>query len=372
MPVFPRTVLGAAPIIFVGGCQQLPDVTYETEHAEIGTYFDAPLCAGNLARVDAKIRDLGLALDVPLESRFRIYWGAEGVETHCGFKEEDNTAVLSGGGCHQIGQNVIFVDAGSLGHELVHAVGDRVGAMEPFFEEGIAQALNNEYMGAEDFRVLPSSLVGLPRQDFESASSSRSTANHFVHFLMDERGMTPLNELRKLVHEHSSQDQVLAAFKGVYDVSMSDFETAWMARAPFTYDEGLVGPAPTDPWQGDDLVIRRTLACDDVFTHGPLEGVGVPAELHEQEGMYTTAAFDIVVPGFYDIGLTGDDGSAHLVTGACWAYSSGRPATTVIDLEAGASENVEMWACRWLVTLWVEDTNDTELTLTLQRTGDAP
>lgn len=355
-------------IILSGGCQPLPDVRYETDHAEIGTYFDAPLCAGNLAQVDVMIRDLGLALDVPLRSKFRLYWGLEGVEAHC----EANGVDVTAAGCHQLGGGRSFVQAGTLEHELVHAIAGRVGAMEPFFEEGIAMALSNTLTGDQSFQVLPSALVGLSRRDFESASLSRSTAKHFVHFLIDERGMAPLNELRKLVHERSTRDQALEAFAMTYAAPMSAFEAAWAARAPSNYDEYPVGSLPVESWKDGQLSIQRTLACDDVLSHGPLEGIGIPDELSEQEGMYTSATFDIVTPGFYEIGLTGEQGAAHLQTGGCWEPSSGRPAVSVIDLEAGTSvDEVEMWACRWIVTLWTEGTSDTELTLTLHRTGDA-
>lgn len=358
-----RSTLGVAALCT--GCQQLPDVTYETAHAEIGTFFDAPLCAGNLALVDDRIQELGSTLDVPLDSRFRLYWGAEGLAEYC-----TRDGQPTPGGCHHLDRDVSFVQSGTLEHELVHAVGDRVGAMEVFFEEGIAHVLSGALMGGQEFQVLPSSLVGLSSEGFGLASGSGATSNHFVHFLIDERGMAPLNELRKLLPRNSSRDRALEAFESVYGAPMAELEADWAERAPFSYDEIYVDPLPADRWQGDDLTIRRTLACDDVLTHGPLEGIGVPEELQEQEGMYTTATFDIVVPGIYDIGSTGERGGVHIQRGACWERASG--GASIIDIDAGVAREEVLGGCRWRVTLWVEGTNDTELTLTLRRVGDAP
>lgn len=364
MPDAFRAALGGTMAgALVVGCQPLPDVRYETDHAEIATFFDAPLCAGNLAHVDEWILKLVAVLEAPVDEKIRIYWGAEGVDAHCVVDG------IHGGGCHRFGGGPTFVQAATLNHELVHAVGDRIGPMEIFFEEGIAHALDGALMGMEDFQTLPNELIGLSPRDFEQ-KNGRPIASHFVRFLIDEQGMGPLNRLRGRVRRDSTRTEVTDAFGGIYAQPLADFETAWVAQAPFSYDVTHQDPQAIDHWQNEYLEIRRNLACDDVSTHGPLSGVGILEDLHEQEGMYTTATFDIVVTGTYDVSLAGERGSAHLQSGACW--DSTPTGTSVVELESGMSTETQMRACRWVATLWVEGTNDTELILTLRRTGDPP
>jgi hypothetical protein len=357
--------LAATGLAAWAGCTPLPDVSYVTDHAEIGTFFDAPLCAGNLVGVDATIERLGGAFDVLVVDKVRLYWGRDGVKLHCPLVDADYE------GCFGLDTNVAFVQSGAVDHELAHAVGSLAGTMDPFFEEGMAHALTEHSLLNEDFDARPSELLGLSQEEFVSTPGSRRIAKHFVRFLIEEQGMAPLNELRRLSLRGASQAETLAAFERVHGAPMAAYETAWAVRAPLSFgsDYQPFGGRPVDEWRGDELEIRRTLACDDADTRGPLAGFA-PPEFYEHAGMYTYATFDVLSPGRYEIGLTGAGGRADAKALDCWATSP--DGTNAFVLEAETSEEVELWACRWLVIFWVEGTDDVDLGLTLRRVGDAP
>lgn len=332
-----------------------------TEHAEIGTYFDAPLCAGSIARVDESIARYALLLDAVSSQKVRIYWGADGVMESCDVAGLHDTLA----GCHIIGKNETFADSGSLEHELVHAVGDRIGGMDSFFEEGLAEALSGGIGPAPDFERRPSSFVGLSTADFIDTPGSRSTSRHFVQFLIDERGMEPLNELRPLALRGTTRDQVLEAFHAVYDTPIEALEDAWVERAPLSYEQLGDLALPEDQWRGDELTIQRTLDCDDVSTMGPLDGVTIPEDFAEQEGMYQRITFDVADEDSYNLDLQGSGARARVREEECWIAADDAPN----ELELGADVPVEtnMGACRFSATLWVEGTTTTAVTLTIRR-----
>jgi len=272
-------LLSGAAAVLASGCQRLPDVTYETEHAEIGTFFDAPLCAGNLAHIDEMIEDLGVALDSPLDLKHRIYWGVEGVADFCDFDEFGFEA----DGCHTSRADRSFVTLSSLVHELVHAVGQRVATMDPFFEEGAAYALPGHIiLDPEHLGLLPSTFVGRSYEEYLDKDAASAVATHFVRFLIEEHGLAPLNELRRRAHYGSSRDRILEVFDDIYGMSLADLETSWSLRAPLAYNTIIEHPLPVEQWDGDALTVQRTLACDDVATWGPLESGPVSTDFHEQ------------------------------------------------------------------------------------------
>jgi len=148
---------------------------------------------------------------------------------------------------------------------------------------------------------------------------------------------------------------------------LADAEQAWAEEAPASYDAMYDVAPPVEQWNGDDLTITRTLACDDPGTFGPLTSPPLEPEHDENVGMYGLATMDILVGAAYRVELTAARGGrVGLRRRGCWDEAEDSVGLA-IELEANDAQEIVLSGCRWLVVFSSDDV-DQALTMSLHLT----
>ncbi|MEM6293948.1 MAG: hypothetical protein AAGA54_21910 [Myxococcota bacterium] len=156
-------------------CEELdlPPIRYETNRARIGTSFDEPLCAADLAWFDPQIEFIEQSLGVVRPEPVELYiYGNESLP-------------CSGDpiGCYHLEEDVITGQWPSIDHEMVHAITNgRLSFPSKFWEEGAAEALSQEGTDRDLLVQLTPDVVRSNRRP------SYDAAGHFVRFLYEDFG----------------------------------------------------------------------------------------------------------------------------------------------------------------------------------------
>ena len=204
--------------LIVAGCQDLPEIEYKGEKVRVGVYGDAQLCAGDIARMDAFVRQVERDLDAHANERIDVYL----------YDLFDPPSSMpkgcDRGGCFDRKNERVFTSSLSLEHELVHAVVHRIGRpADIFYNEGIAEALTDArtIFG----RTLPGDNLGRSERSHEARETlDVQTAAHFVRWLWEEHDR---ESLRRLARGSSLAD--------AYDWSFAEAEAAYLTDAPWAY-----------------------------------------------------------------------------------------------------------------------------------------
>ncbi|MCR9160738.1 MAG: hypothetical protein ACE37F_04120 [Nannocystaceae bacterium] len=178
-------------------------------------------------------------------------------------------------GCALDGQ-AIAADAGSLSHELVHALRLQNGIRgNPFFEEGIARAVGNGYpsngwtVSRMDFS--PSSLSNAAVEQWSeySVDTSRFGAHFTSWALEDEEVAAQL--LRFLASDYTGD--VEASFRDAFGADFQSVEANWERSSEDAYFASgrCDGLAVHDLAEGP-LRVEGKVSCEDPYTEGN-EGV---------------------------------------------------------------------------------------------------
>lgn len=207
-----RLFILAAPWL-LAACEQLPELRYETEHLKVGLNYDAQLCQGNLDRMELALITAETALGVQLKKPVEVYMWLDENPGWC-----DETAV----GCYNEGRRTIYATEGSIPHELVHAVVDRLGRPAAFWDEGAAEAISPR-------RTRRGTATPSSQLDRESLELSYNTAGHFSRWLIEREGVERFASMLAI------RADARAAFEAVYDMSFDEAEALYLAEAPDSY-----------------------------------------------------------------------------------------------------------------------------------------
>lgn len=190
----PTAIVVSALACQLGACAEpLPPLSYETQHAVIGTDFGDPLCGYDLAAIDEQVEFAQGMLDASSEDKVEIYL-------------YDRTPDFCGGGavtgCYNPEQDIVVTMWSAVDHEIVHAVVDRFASPPPFWSEGIAEAL----------RLHRPTIRGyVPIEENAASGKTREVdrfgAGHFVRWALDEHSPEAL----KQVLQGEPVDQILGA-----------------------------------------------------------------------------------------------------------------------------------------------------------------
>jgi len=314
-----------AGLALATACQDLPKAQYHTEHLELATDFDAPVCEGTLDMLDRVAgRIVSSLASEPTLDRFQVHWLEHSIDDVC----DDAT------GCFYANTRMVFARGRSITHELVHATIDSGG--EAFFvEEGIA-----ELMGGSGVHSNPTRLQGrlaeqlaLPSHDYRHGALSYPEAAHFVQWLRDEEGPWAIHQLAADLAAHGTAADIRARLEDVLHLPIAEIEDRYVETARVTY-----------PGTMDDLVdewvlwptrsVWATLAfeCDDPSVLGPLPGA-LP-------GMYRVVRLKVPEAQVVRIDVDGDPGT-HAELFTPYATDEQPPALWWPDEDAGRLARLE-------------------------------
>jgi hypothetical protein len=264
--VFACRSTAAAALLLACGCGQLPELSYEGEHIRIGTDFDAPLCAGNVADLDHAIEYIEAGLDLHGEGKTELYVLAdeELLRSHCNY---DGRACAQGGAVKRV---FIARDRfGAVWHEIAH---DRVHRARRksnrktsgLFAEGMAEAFGP--LSCEPSEPSWPSAQSLleARSGVDMSLEGYELAGHLVRGLVRVHGSHKLQDFLADVDRGDRPDAVRDRYREFFGSSIDDDlheYLDWSIEGRDPQELGCRGePAPTDA-SGLVYELRATLDC---------------------------------------------------------------------------------------------------------------
>jgi hypothetical protein len=275
-------VLSAAGLFWASGCQEpldLPPLTYETERARIGTAFDEPLCAADLAWFDPRIEAIERLAGVERSKPVEVYiYGSEGWPP-C------NGDLLIG--CYHVQDDFIAGYWSAIDHELVHAITKgKVHFPSNFWEEGTAEALTEGGVNGDPTSPLTADIT------LSNQRPNYAVAGHFVRFLYEDFGE---DAAQKLIDGGRPED--------ITGLSLDELTTLYESEAPHSYAAKNPCPEPVVP-QLDQATWGATysFSCESPDA-SQFEGVGAGIvrilELDE------TGEYEVLVEGGDGVRIVG-------------------------------------------------------------------
>lgn len=221
-----------AVLLLGSACLDLPPIKYETEKTIIGTDFE--LCPGDLKSIDRHVELVEDMLDAPSDEKLEIYifpsvpprcWGAFS--------------------CYDERRDMIRTHWSFLGHEIVHAVVDRFAQPPPFWNEGIAEALDRTASFGGTATVMESIHVS------DWRDLDYLTAGHFVRQLLED-------------HDPALIKPILlgASFEHTYGVSFPAAAASYEEDHPYAYPPWMPCDLPPLPRHGDAWGEAVEVSCD--------------------------------------------------------------------------------------------------------------
>lgn len=287
-------LMGLVGLALATACQDLPDVRYHTEHLELATDFDAPVCEGTLQLLDRAAQRVvsSLATD-PLQGRFRVHWLEHSIDDAC-----DDAS-----GCFYANTRVVFARGRSITHELAHATIDSPG--DAFFvEEGIAELLGGAGARSDPERLrgrLAERLALSPR-DYRHGQLSYPEAAHFIQWVHDEEGPWVIHQLATELASSRTAADVRTRLEDVLHASIDEIEDRYVEGAQRTYPGTMDGQVEEWVlWPSRSTWATLTLECDDPEVLGPLPGA-LP-------GMYRVVRLTVAEPHTTRVDVDGDPGT---------------------------------------------------------------
>lgn len=265
-----------ATALACSACLDLPPIQYETEEAIIGTDFDVVLCQDDLDRIDRHIAFVEDILDAASDEKIEIYIYASS-PPRCPGPE--------GNSCYDTRRKIIRTHGSMLEHEIVHAVVDRFAEPPPFWNEGIAVALDGNGTHHGTATVMQSIHVD------DAADLDYSTAGHFVRWLLEEHDPT---NIRPILDG--------AAFEPTYDLPFQEAAALFEDEQPFAYPPWFPCDYPPLLPDEDGEGWRETLeiTCD------------FPGGSTAEGGPYSVLRTVELPPGSYEIDTQGGLGTRLL------------------------------------------------------------
>lgn len=337
----------------------MPPVQYESARVRIAPYFDEPVCAGTLARLEGwidRIEDRsGLALADPVT----FYWGPEGVAPGC-----DGADVL---GCARVKSMEMYGLLLAAEHELAHLIGGQLGVATPLVEEGWASALTDICAHLVDRDEITLDFLAKPRP---LTIADQAHAIHFTMFLVDRFGIEQVNEFKRRSPPQSTPSELATAFAAAFDVEFEQARTEWL-----TWPGELCHrwePPSTHVYTGGALDLDFSPACDDEDTIGPYEVAFAEHEarfsMELRPGMYQSVYVDVPFGLEVELSLDGPTDSWMFASPTqCWDVLAPR-----IELDAGERRVTRLEACRYQLAVGADDVSPFSAVLHIAPPGDSP
>jgi len=262
-----------AMVLACEACLDLPPIRYETEEAIIGLDFDVPLCQDDLDRIDRHIAFVEDMLDAASDEKIEIYIYASSPPRCPG---------LEGNSCYDTRRKIIRTHGTMLEHEIVHAVVDRFAEPPPFWNEGIAVALDGNGSHPGVATVMQSIHVE------DAADLDYATAGHFIRWLLEE-------------HDPALIRPILegAAFEPTYDLPFPEAAALFEQEHPYAYPRWFPCDYPPLPQDevGGGWHETVEIACD------------VPGGSTDEGGPFSVVRTVELTPGSYEIETHGGLGT---------------------------------------------------------------
>ncbi|MFV8755703.1 hypothetical protein ACNOYE_34565 [Nannocystaceae bacterium ST9] len=285
-----RAALLLAALAGSSGCNEVPEVAYQTEHFDIAPDFDHPICAGTLHRFEDHLAFVESALSrpVPHGERIRFYWITGDLDSWC-----SDRAI----GCYYPGTRVIIGTSATAPHEIVHAVLNAEAQTNLFLEEALAELYSGvgayRPASARDQGPTPDELLWLSLSDYRFGELDYGVAKHFAAFIRDRFGQGTIREIASVVATGAGPPELEHAFELRTNYAFDELEQAYVDDAHSFYPglrEGVVAKI-----EGQGAWIDAALRCDEETTLGPL--------WDERPGMYRTFRLIIDEPSTVDVRL---------------------------------------------------------------------
>lgn len=295
-----------AALVGLPACEERtprPPITWSGSHLDYGEIGgevgEVPrLCGGTLRYMDELVGIIQDRADADPEARVVYYLAPDGWNSEWCSGDED--------GC-SLG-NVAFGRYVPLEHELVHAVlAGAVGDGDRVLAEGIAEAWDPAITRQLPFEGDISEMLRNPSWRFDPRHYGR--AGHFVSFLLEEFGTTPVLDVIAMTPIDASEQQLESAFLSVFGM---DIDSVVLAYAEYpecdsrAYSEAvwactmLPSAGTVDGSRSLDVDVRLTLDCFDDVTIGSDASELESASEGPQE-MWQWVAFDVVEASYYSL-----------------------------------------------------------------------
>ena len=253
---------------------------------------------------------------------------------------------------------VIWSTGAPVDVTLVRLVLALVGSPPPFFWVGAEAAFTpgNSTNGGSFY---PSSghvqqLLGLGQMNAELGSS-------FTRFLIDRHGLDAYLAFYASVGAEDPLPVIEAVHAEHFGESLTETDLAFVAERPWCPTQRsrfklFECSTPPIAWDGDSLLLRRSLACGEDGVVGPFGG----------QTARSLSTIEVVTAGMYEISLAADEPAAMILAGC-----GGCEDETEVRL-ATAAEPVRRWlpAGRYYLQLAGEVDVATELALRIERVDE--
>lgn len=275
----------SAVLVLVSACREQSKFRYETEHLRISTFFDAPLCRGDLDHLERVVTRLETDLDTSIEQPLEIHlWAAEMWPNNPGWCADEHAI-----GCFD--GEVIHAQQLSVAHEIVHALVATLGSPAPFWSEGAAESRQTDRTAFGD--IDPSASLSL-----DTSQLDRRTAAHFSRWLIDVHG---IERFRELLRSTGSGKE---AFEATYGMSVQEAEASYLSDAPHSFAAWITCEHPLLAADGDSGWSETiVLACDQPAVYGGSLGMAVARVLEiDARGLYdvSTLASSVTIASCKD------------------------------------------------------------------------
>ena len=254
-------------LVALSGCEQNLEFRYETEHLRIATSFDAPLCRGDLDRMEAQIEQAEVLLDTSLDHRVDVYLWWAGSSGDWYSVASDACGAMTNGSCYDAEHRVLFAAMDPIGvdtvsHGLMHPVIDSVSTDAPaFIVEGAAWALAAGYLRFPLTSPVDSLELDWPLLDTRGAG-------FFSRWLLARDGQERYAALLRA--EGSARE----ALEATYGVSVETLEAEYFADALYGYaplvpcDEPALQQIDSQTW-----LEQIDVDCDAAHSFGGPKGM---------------------------------------------------------------------------------------------------
>ena len=211
---------------------------YSTGQLRIATDFDAPLCAGNVALMDAQLRWLQQELDGARDEPTGIYL----------YAGEGPIGALAEGGlvAGYWDRPVVYAVWDAVSHELVHAAMSGVNEhVLTVLQEGFAVALSGSpQLQEENSREALGPALLEPFHHGIGSSGAYQSAGHFARWMFAEYGAQASVELYAGTAPGMTEDELSELWMDVVGVSLAE------ALTP-TRRAGRTSTRASGPWRAD-------------------------------------------------------------------------------------------------------------------------
>jgi|GEM_PF-2374700 len=330
-----------------GGCSE-EDTWVETRYARItGTYG---VCAGLAAYVDERIELTAEWVQVEPQDRIDIFFGEPYVAQH----QEDYEQHIGGVTYRGAGRTRVFTTAGSLGHELVHAVRYSEDLVLPtLIDEGVAQLYDGgefNFNGGGISYAIPDGAT-LPRDPHTAYVGESAT---FVGWLHEE---LPRDDFLELINDPSLHRAHGAAsnwtvIEEATGMSKEVLETRWSSEARHHYSEvPRCRPERTHQLRsGDALRIQDHISCaESSTTFGPYVAT--------DDVVYTAQrwhCFPLDEPTSVRVSASGPDGTQLILSSVPGSCISTLPLTEASEAKwvaFGTTDDFLLGDCSWVALI---------------------